>query len=451
MNPRRPLGLSVTLLLLAACGSAAHEQARPPATPVFSATSSPSPAPPSLSPTPSLAFSADQAVPLVADWQDDGSQLVDLIYPDTGGVVTSGENEPVNEIDVYNLGSTQPPTQLQPTASGSDQVSWWSPLLATTSTGRPTGTIVLIKKTTRPQSGLSAGSRTYSLVTLDASSGRQTRELNLGGFSIKPGDSGGLNYSLAYVDGSVAVLDDGLEMTAIDRTTGRTLWKRRDYANSSGFYSSESLSGADGKMFVTTPDGALVAIDARTGQQVYKVPSVGRLPSSFVLALTGNWVIGQDDSNNSVLFDARTGKVATAALTDFQSYVLDSRAQLLTVTNSRGRGPTSISTFRVATWSVVHRFAPHVSYSLDGAADGDIYGRTSRQALIVKATTGQVEQTVKGHFSYPVAGGANWLIADVGPAASNPNAADLYELITTSAPMRTFVEQIPTAETYPRQ
>jgi alcohol dehydrogenase (cytochrome c) len=120
-------------------------------------------------------------------------------------------------------------------------------------------------------------------------------------------------------DGVMYVTLPGGNVAALDATTGDTIWRyNRQYKDRSAGGSSRSKTLAIylDMVFFTAPDETIVALDAKTGALRWEAPTAGRGNTTGAIVVDGKVVSsgtcgnGKREQCNITAHDARTGKLA---------------------------------------------------------------------------------------------------------------------------------------------
>lgn len=121
----------------------------------------------------------------------------------------------------------------------------------------------------------------------------------------------GTNWPIIYQN---KIFLAGIEVRALELQTGKILWRYQD--KNTPFFP-HGLAAADGELFVTVNDtdnlqtmqaGSVYALDAETGQLLWKT-QIAKDPShSLPLVVEGKILVGDDSGTLNVL-DAETGKI----------------------------------------------------------------------------------------------------------------------------------------------
>jgi PQQ-dependent dehydrogenase (methanol/ethanol family) len=109
--------------------------------------------------------------------------------------------------------------------------------------------------------------------------------------------------------GVMYIVVPGSGVRALNATNGAVIW---DYKRPSGNTRTKTLAIYDDLVFYTSPDGFIVAIDARTGELRWETKTTGGLTSGPIVVegkvLTGRTCGGQRANCYVSAHDARTGK-----------------------------------------------------------------------------------------------------------------------------------------------
>jgi alcohol dehydrogenase (cytochrome c) len=120
-------------------------------------------------------------------------------------------------------------------------------------------------------------------------------------------------------DGVMYVTLPGGNVAALDATTGDTIWRyNRQYRDRGGGASSRSKTLAIylDMVYFTAPDEAIVALDAKTGVPRWEAPTPGRGNTTGAIVVDGKVISsgtcsqGTREQCNITAHDARTGKLA---------------------------------------------------------------------------------------------------------------------------------------------
>jgi alcohol dehydrogenase (cytochrome c) len=119
-------------------------------------------------------------------------------------------------------------------------------------------------------------------------------------------------------DGVMYVALPGGHVAALDATTGDTIWRyNRQYrAGAGGSSRSKTLAIYLDMIFFTAPDETIVALDAKTGVLRWEAPTPGRGNTTGAIVVDGKVVSsgtcgqGTREQCNITAHDARTGKLA---------------------------------------------------------------------------------------------------------------------------------------------
>ncbi len=230
-------------------------------------------------------------------------------------------------------------------------------------------------------------------------------------------------------DGRIFVLDSQARVTAVD-TGGRILWNRdlTPPRERGGDASGGGVAAADGRVFATTGFGDVVALDAATGEEIWRqdveAPATGSPTASgglvyLVTRASMAWTI--DASNGRVLWrlpgtPVSSGTLGTAspAVTGRVAVIPFGDGELITVLRQGGAPLWS---------SVVSGRRPGRAYanSNDITSDpvvtgGIVYaGNQSGQSVALRLGTGERVWTVRDGAQGPVtvAGGSVFMISDL--------------------------------------
>jgi quinohemoprotein ethanol dehydrogenase len=171
-----------------------------------------------------------------------------------------------------------------------------------------------------PTFGRTPGSQHYS--PLSGVNAGNVEKLGLAwSYDLQPGAS--VSAPVA-VDGVLYTATGYSVVTALDAVTGRELWRYDPHtAEAAGWklrraWGSRGLAYQDGRIFVGTQDGRLIALDARTGVPAWSVLTVSKDDQRFItgppLVFRGKVLIGHGGADAGVTrgyvtcYDAATGR-----------------------------------------------------------------------------------------------------------------------------------------------
>jgi glucose dehydrogenase len=162
-------------------------------------------------------------------------------------------------------------------------------------------------------------------------------------WTFQTGDYGdSLQSTPLVIDGVMYVSTSYAQVFALDAATGRALWHykyplRANVGKSGGeaFRINRGLAVSDGKVFLGTPDSYLVAIDQKTGGELWRVNvddsnQCGCSITSAPLVVKDKVVVGGSGGDNAhrgylTAFDAKTRSSGVALVRDSGSWREGSR------------------------------------------------------------------------------------------------------------------------------